>query len=128
MREDARAFAGALERATDVQEIGVIALLAGRDTVLETLPGVMLGIEPGIPAFVAEGRISADVVEGLERVSVEVERVGDGVALPDFRRGVVVQDHVHSGKASGGVVFLLPVEGDLYVLVAVAGFVADLKE
>ncbi len=29
VREDARAFAGAFERAEDVQEVGVIALLAG---------------------------------------------------------------------------------------------------
>jgi hypothetical protein len=49
-------------------------------------------------------------------------------ALLDLCRGVIVQDHVHSGEASGGVVFLLPVEGNLHLLVAMAGFVADLKE
>ena len=126
---NARAFAGALERAQDVQEVGVIALLAGRDAVvLEALPRVVLGIEAGAPAFVAEGRIGDDVVEGLERVAVEEERASDGVALLDLRRGVVVQDHVHAREASGGVVFLLPVERDLHVLVAVAGFVADLEE
>jgi hypothetical protein len=91
VRENARAFAGALERAEDVQEVGVIALLAGRDAVvLETLPGVVLGIEAGAPALVAEWWIGDDVVEGFERVSVEVERAGDGVALLDlcsFGRG-----------------------------------------
>ena len=72
VREDARAFAGALERAEDVQQVGVVALLAGRDAVvLEALPGVVLGIEAGAPALVAEGRIGDDVVEGLERVAVE---------------------------------------------------------
>ena len=116
VRENARAFAGALERAEDVQEVGVVALLAGRDAVvLEALPGVVLGIEAGAPAFVAEGRIGDDVVEGLERVAVEEERAGQGVALLDLRRGVVVQDHVHAGEAGRGVVFLLPVEGDLHV-------------
>jgi hypothetical protein len=35
---------------------------------------------------------------------------------------------VHSGEASSGVVFLLSVEGDLQVLVAVASFVADLEK
>ena len=117
VREDARAFAGALERAEDVQQVGVVALLAGRDAVvLEALPGVVLGIEAGAPALVAEGRIGDDVVEGLERVAVEEERAGEGVALLDLRRGVVVQDHVHAGEAGGGVVLLLPVEGDLHVL------------
>ena len=128
VREDARAFAGALERAEDVQQVGVIALLAGRDAVvLEALPGVVLGIEAGAPAFVAEGRIGDDVVEGLERVAVGVERAGERVALLDLRRGVVVQDHVHAGEAGGGVVLFLPVERDLHVF-AVAGFVADLQE
>jgi hypothetical protein len=72
MRQDARAFAGALERAEDMQKVGVIALLAGRDAVGETLPGVALGIEASAPAFVAEGRIGDDVVEGFERVSIEM--------------------------------------------------------
>ena len=121
VRQDAGAFAGALERAEDVEEVGVVALLGGRDAVvLEALEGVVLGIQAGAPAFVAEGRIGDDVVEGLERVAVEEERVGEGVALLDFRRGVVVQDHVHAGEAGGGGILFLPVEGDAHVL-AVAG-------
>jgi hypothetical protein len=93
VREDACAFAGALEGAEDVQQLSVIALLAWRDAVvLEALPGVVLGIEARAPALVAEGWIGNDVVEGLERVSVEIERAGDSVTLFDLRRGVVVQD------------------------------------
>ena len=34
VREDARAFAGALERAQDVQQVGVVALLGGRHAVV----------------------------------------------------------------------------------------------
>jgi hypothetical protein len=46
VREDARAFPNALERAEDVQEVSVITLLAGRDAiVLEALPRVVLGIK-----------------------------------------------------------------------------------
>jgi hypothetical protein len=65
-----------------MEEVGVVALLAGRDaTVLEALPGVVLSIKAGAPAFVAKGRIGDDVVEGLERVAVEEKRAGQGVAL-----------------------------------------------
>ena len=77
MREDACAFAGALERAQDVQKVRVIALLAGRGTVvLEALPGVVLGVEARAPAFIAKGRISDNVIEGLECVAIEEERGG----------------------------------------------------
>src|SRR5262249_56398068 len=64
VREDARAFAGALERSQNVQEVSVVALLAGRDAiVLKAPPRVVFGIEPGTPAFVAEGRIGDNVIE-----------------------------------------------------------------
>ena len=67
MRENARAFAAALERADDVQQVGVVALLGGRHAVvLEALVGVVGRVEAGAPALVAEGRIGDDVVEGLE--------------------------------------------------------------
>ena len=71
--------------------------------------------------------IGDDVVERFERVALGVERVGERVALPDLRRGVVVQDHVHAGEAGGGVVLFLPVESDLYVF-AVSGFVTDFQQ
>lgn len=39
-------------------------------------------------------------------------RAGEGIVLPDFRRGIVVQDHVHFGQRGGRVVHLLPVDRD----------------
>ena len=119
----------ALERAEDVQQVGVVALLGGRHAVvLEALEGVVGRVEAGAPALVAEGRIGDDVVEGLELAGgVLEERVGQRVALLDQRRGVVVQDHVHAGQAGGGGVLFLPVERDLDVF-AVAGLVADLEQ
>ena len=69
----------ALQRAQDVQEIGVIALLRRWNPVaLEPIERIFVGDEPGAPAFVAEGRIGHHVVEGLEcvaRVKSGFERV-----------------------------------------------------
>jgi len=129
VRENARAFAAGLERADDVQQVGVVALLGGRHAVVrEALEGVVGRVEAGAPAFVAERRISDDVVEGLELTGgVGEERAGQRVALLDERRGVVVQDHVHPGEAGGGGVLFLPVERDLDVF-AVARLVADLQQ
>ena len=115
VRKNAGSFAGALQRADDVQQVGVIALLTGRRAeVLEPLVGIALHIDTVAPAFVAERRIGDDVVEGLESpVLAGEERIGQRVALLDQRRGVVVQDHVHAGEASGRSIFFLPVERDL---------------
>ncbi len=128
MRKNARSFAGGLERADDVQEIGVVALFGGRDAVrIEAVERVVVGIESGAPAFVGKGRVGDDVVEGLEGVAVFEEGVGEGVALFDFGFGMVVEDHVHVGQTGGGGVFFLTVEGDLHVP-AVAGLVADFEQ
>ena len=55
VRQDAGAFAGALERADDVQQIGVVALLGGRRAEgLKALVRVVERIEAGAPALVAE--------------------------------------------------------------------------
>ena len=109
VRKDARAFAGALERADDVQQVGVVALLGGRHAEgLEALVGVVERIEAGAPALVAEGRIGDDVVEGLERVAVLELGIGQRVALLDERRRVVVQDHVHAGEAAVAASFSCP--------------------
>ena len=94
---------------------------------LEAFVLIVLCVETGAPALVAEGWIGDDVVEGLERVAFGVQRAGERVALLDFRRGIVVQNHVHAGEAGGGIVLFLPVESDLYIL-AVARFVADFQE
>ena len=97
-----------------MQEVGVVALLRGWDAVARepaVIPGRLLGtsrasaslvwVQSGAPALIAEGYIGGDVVEGLQRVAILEERVGEGVALLDLRRGVVVQDHVHAGEAGG---------------------------
>ena len=50
VRQDARAFAGALERADDVQKIGVVALLGGRRAErLETLVAIFQRVQAGAP-------------------------------------------------------------------------------
>ena len=79
---------------------------------LEALIRIAQRIDAVAPALVAERRIGDDVVEGFESVAILEFRVGEGVALDDQRRGVVVQDHVHAGKARRGGVLLLPVERD----------------
>ena len=54
VRQNARAFAGALERADDVQQVGVVALLGGRRAEgLEALVGIVERVEAGAPALVA---------------------------------------------------------------------------
>ena len=75
VRQDAGAFAGALERAQDVQQVGVVALLGRRRAVgwKRSIRVVVLGVEAGAPALVAEGRIGDDVVEGLELPSPSVK-------------------------------------------------------
>ena len=113
MRQDARALAGALERTDDVQEVGVVALLVGGNAKnLEPLEGVVQQIEAGAPTLVAKRRIGDDVIECLERVAVLELGIGQGVALLNEGRGVVVQDHVHAGEAACGSILFLPVEGD----------------
>jgi hypothetical protein len=82
VRENARAFASALQRTDDVQQIGVVALSRGRDAVmLEAMEGIVRRIEPGAPALVAERRIGGDVVESLEGVALGEKRSGESVAL-----------------------------------------------
>jgi REP element-mobilizing transposase RayT len=56
---------------TDVQQISVVALPAGRRTeVFEAIERVVERVETGAPALVTERRIGDDVVKGLERVAV----------------------------------------------------------
>src|ERR1035438_9103248 len=124
VRENACAFAVAPERTDDVEKVGVVTLLGGRDAeVLEAQMGVVAGIDAVAPGLVAEGRIGDYVVEGFDGVAIFELRIGQRVALLDDRRGAAVQDHVHAGEAGGGGVLLLSVEGDLG-----AGFVAHFEE
>ena len=125
VRQNAGAFAGAFQRAHDVQQIGVIALLGRRRAeMLEALVRVVERVDAGAPAFVAERRIGDDIVEGFElAVIAGKKRISQRVALLDQGRRVVVQDHIHARQAGGGGVFFLPVERDLG-----AGFVAHFQQ
>ena len=74
MRENAGAFAGALEGANDVQQVGVVALLLWRHPPSESLVVVATAAftqgEAGGPGLVREGRISDNVVVGAELLAV----------------------------------------------------------
>lgn len=74
MREDARTFAGALQGADDMQEVGVVALLLWRYAPGEALESVATAAfaqgEAGGPGLVREGRIGDDVVVGTKLLSV----------------------------------------------------------
>ena len=103
--DDAGAFAGALQGADDVQQVGVVALPGGRHAEgLEAFVGVVGRVETGAPALVAKGRIGDHIVEGLERVAVLELGIGQRIALYNERRGVVVQDHVHARQTAGRVI------------------------
>ena len=102
------AFAGALQRADDVQQVGVVALLGGRHAEGEALEGVVRRVEAGAPGLVGERRIGDDVVEGLELSPSLNFGLGQRVALHDVGRRVVVQDHVHPGQAPVATSFSCP--------------------
>ena len=126
VRQDAGSLGGGLEGADDVQQIGVVALLGGRDAEgLESIERIVQRIEAGAPALVGKGWVGDDVVEGLEGLAVFFleEGVRESVPLPNIRCGIAVQDHVHASEAAGGGILLLSVDGD-----AGGGFVRHLQE
>src|SRR6266704_1914627 len=90
VRQNARAFAVTFERAHDVQQVSVIALPGGRRAeVFEAFVRIVLWVDAGAPAFVAERRIGNDVIKRLEAAALLEFRIGDRVALDNQRRGVV---------------------------------------
>ncbi len=71
VRQDACTFAGAFERADDVQQVGVVALLGWRSAKgLETVVRFLLQIEACAPPLVRERWIRNNVIEGLECAAV----------------------------------------------------------
>ena len=109
--QDDRTFAGALHRFQDVQQEGVVAILGRRNAVLEAAIQIVGRIEAVAPGLGGKREIGHHEVEGLEAaVRADPMRAGERVALPDLRRRVVVQDHVHLGQGGGGVVHLLAVD------------------
>jgi hypothetical protein len=96
-----------------VEQVGIIALLGGRNAeVPEPAIRIVQRIDPFAPALVAEGRIGNHIVKGFEiaMIGIKKERIGQRVALLDLGGRVVVQDHVHAGKAGGGGILFLTVE------------------
>lgn len=58
MGQDTGPRAGALERADDMQQVGIVALLGRRRTeVAEALEEILERVEPGAPALVGASRI-----------------------------------------------------------------------
>ena len=73
----------------------------------------LAGSRPFDHALAEKRRIGDREVEGPEAsVRVLEVRGGEGVAAPQLRRRVAVQEHVHPRERPGGVVHLLAVDGD----------------
>ena len=83
MGQNARAFARALERADDVKQVGVVALLGWWLAPLEALEGVGRRREAGAPGLVRERRIGDNIVVGAEMLAVLELRRGESVARQD---------------------------------------------
>jgi len=73
---------------------------------------IVQGINPLAPALVAEGRIRDDIVKSFEiaQIGIKKKGIGQRVTLLDFRCRIVVQNHVHAGKAGGGGILFLTIE------------------
>lgn len=80
MRENASGFACTLHGTNNVQKVGVVALLLGRHAPCETTKRIGVECETGTPTFIAERRISDDIVEGLEGVAFGEERTSPIIA------------------------------------------------
>ena len=97
----------------EVQEKGVIAVLGRGDPILETPEFIVGRIETAGPCLGRERGIGDGEIERLE-TAVRVLEIGSGqrVAAPQLGSRVAVQDHVHPCQRPGGVVHLLPVDGN----------------
>ena len=95
-----------------MQQEGIVAILGRRNPEVEPMEFVGLRIETIAPCLRRERRIGHGKIERHQTVAVLEIRRGQGVVLPDFRRGAVVQNHVHLGQRGCGVVHFLPVNGD----------------
>ena len=119
VRQDAGAFAGALERAHDMQQVGVIALSGRRHAEgFKAVVEIVVRVEPGAPAFVGKRRIGDHVIKGLERFANLTSYgdfvfwIGQGVALRNERGGIAVEVHVHACQTAGGRILFLAVQRD----------------
>ena len=114
VRKNAGAFARAFQRANDVQQECVVALLGRWHSPYESLVGVTLWGQTSSPSLDRERRIGDHVVVGAELFAILELGRGQRVALQDVGRRKIVQDHVHAGETGGGHIHLLPFEGDVF--------------
>ena len=113
MRQDDRAFSGALERGNEVQEKRVIAILLRRDAIFKAAVDVVGRFQSVGPGFGRERGIGDGKIEGFQPIAVCFEeRGGERIPAFQFCRGVIVQDHVHLRESPGRVVHLLSVDTD----------------
>ena len=128
MRQDDSCLAGALEAFEHVQQEGVVAILLGWSAVFKPAIQVVCRVQAAGPVFIGKRRVGDDEIKGLEAtISVFKVRGRQGIGLPDFCRGAVVQHHVHAGQRAGGVVHLLAVQSQVQPG-AVFGFVVGLEQ
>ena len=114
---DCHAAIVAVQALEHVQHEGVVALGAGGDTHLKTLPGVhgsrhllllltlgiqcRIGQEAAVPLVEAERRVGHHRLELHQLVILHILRIGEGVALPDLCIIHAVQEHVHGTQCPG---------------------------
>ena len=114
MRQNDGGLAGALEAFEHVQQEGIVAVLFGRGAVFKTAIHIVGRVQATGPCFGGEGRVGHNEIKGLQApLFIEKVRPRQGVVLPDFGGGAVVQHHVHAGERTGGVVHFLAVDGQV---------------
>jgi hypothetical protein len=91
----------------DVLDPGEVGIAHGRHAIA---PAAVLPQDIAGPVGDVEGRISEDVVEAFVGESVADQRA---FGVPADVGEDAPDGEVHAGKAEGGVVTLLPVDGDV---------------
>ncbi len=95
-------------------QVGLLARF-GAEAVAEALgEGDALG-----RVVLREGRIGDDPVEAHQLAALDVQRLGQGVAVAQVRVRDAVQDHVHLADGPDPAVVLLPVEAEVARVAAV---------
>src|SRR5699024_9423501 len=97
-----------LKRLHHVKQECVVTVLLRRFS--ETVEPSVLFVETILPGLYGERRVSHEVVEGLQLLTLEELWIRERVSLADVMRLVAVQDHVHSRQRPGGVILLLAID------------------
>ena len=102
----------------DEHEVGLLAALRA-EAVAESL-----GEGDAVRGVVLrEGRIGDDPVEAHQLAALDVQGLGQGVAVAEVGVGDAVQDHVHLADGPDPAVVLLPVEAEVARVAAVLAHV-----